>query len=86
MLRLAVATNAETYERMREPLADRGIEADAIETAERSIHVTGDDENGAGQFGDSFDVGFVFPPRLAGTRTRRRRSRRTDLPHSHRRR
>ena len=65
MLRLAVATNAETYDRMREPLADRGVEADVIETAERSIHVTGDDENGAGQFGDFFDVGFVFPPRLA---------------------
>lgn len=65
MLRLAVATSAETYERMQTPLADRGIEAEVIETAERSIHVTGDDENGAGQFGDSFDVGFVFPPRLA---------------------
>ena len=65
MLRLAVATSAETYERMQTPLADRGIEAKVIETAERSIRVTGDDENGAGQFGDSFDVGFVFPPRLA---------------------
>ncbi|PSP55638.1 alpha-L-glutamate ligase [Halobacteriales archaeon QH_7_66_37] len=65
MLRLAVATNAETYERMQTPLADRGIGAEVIETAERSIHVTGGDANGAGQFGDSFDVGFVFPPRLA---------------------
>ncbi|PSP86722.1 alpha-L-glutamate ligase [Halobacteriales archaeon QS_4_66_20] len=65
MLRLAVATNAETYERMQTPLADRGIEAEVIETAERSIHVTDGDANGAGQFGDSFDVGFVFPPRLA---------------------
>ena len=70
MLRLAVATNAETYERMQAPLADRGIEADAIETAERSIHVAaaagGDSsQNGAGQFGEAFDVGFVFPPRLA---------------------
>jgi len=65
MLRLAVATNAETYERMQTPLADRGIEAEVIETAERSINVTGGDVNGAGQFGDSFDVGFVFPPRLA---------------------
>ena len=70
MLRLAVATNAETYERMQAPLADRGIETDAIETAERSIHVAaaagGDSsQNGAGQFGEAFDVGFVFPPRLA---------------------
>ena len=70
MLRLAVATNAETYERMQAPLADRGIETDAIETAERSIRVAaaagGDSsQNGAGQFGEAFDVGFVFPPRLA---------------------
>ena len=70
MLRLAVATNAETYERMQAPLADRGIEADAIETAERSIRVAaaagGDSsQNRAGQFGEAFDVGFVFPPRLA---------------------
>jgi len=70
MLRLAVATDAETYERMQSPLADRGIEADAIETAERSVHVTGSaggdgSRVGAGQFDGVFDVGFVFPPRIA---------------------
>jgi ribosomal protein S6--L-glutamate ligase len=64
MLRLAVATDAETYERMQSPLADRGIEAEAIGTAERSVRVTGS-TSGAGQYGGAFDVGFVFPPRLA---------------------
>jgi ribosomal protein S6--L-glutamate ligase len=57
MLRLAVATNAETYERMAGPLSDRGIEASHIETAERSFRLTE-------QAYDSYDVGFVFPPRL----------------------
>jgi len=56
MLRLAVATNAETYERMREPLDERGIEATFVETAERTYAL--DEELGA------FDVGFVFPSRL----------------------
>ena len=32
MLRLAVATDAETLERTREPLADRGIEATYVPT------------------------------------------------------
>ena len=58
MLRLAVSTNAETFERIREPLADRGIEIDHLQAKERSIHLTG--RESAGQF----DVGFVFPGRL----------------------
>jgi len=57
MLRLAVATNAETYERMQDPLADRGIEAEYVPTAERTLSL--DTDVGP------FDVGFVFPPRLA---------------------
>jgi len=57
MLRLAVATDAETYARMQEPLAERGIDAEYVPTAERTIPL--DTEVGA------FDVGFVFPPRLA---------------------
>jgi ribosomal protein S6--L-glutamate ligase len=57
MLRLAVATDAETYERMQAPLADRGIEAEYVPTAERTILLDGD-------LGE-FDAGFVFPPRLA---------------------
>jgi len=57
MLRLAVATDAETYERMQGPLAERGIDAEYVPTAERTIPLDGD----LGKF----DVGFVFPPRLA---------------------
>jgi ribosomal protein S6--L-glutamate ligase len=57
MLRLAVATDAETYERMQEPLAGRGIDAAHVPTAERTIPL--DRELG------EFDAGFVFPPRLA---------------------
>ncbi len=60
MFRLAVATNAETYDRMQDPLADRGIEVGSIRTAERSIAVTD-----PGAFAGEFDAGFVFPPRLA---------------------
>jgi ribosomal protein S6--L-glutamate ligase len=56
MLRLAVATNAETYERIQAPLAERDVEAAFVETASRTY---GLDEN----VGD-FDVGFVFPSRL----------------------
>lgn len=65
MLRLAVATKAETYERMTQPLADRGIEAETVATAERSIRVTGSSASAGQQFDNRFDVGFVFPPRLA---------------------
>jgi ribosomal protein S6--L-glutamate ligase len=57
MLRLAVATNAETYERMQDPLAERGIDAAHVPTAERTVPLDAD-------LGD-FDAGFVFPPRLA---------------------
>jgi ribosomal protein S6--L-glutamate ligase len=57
MLRLAVATDEETYERMQSPLAERGIEATYLPTAERIIPLDADPPE--------FDVGFVFPPRLA---------------------
>ncbi len=57
MLRLAVATNKQTYERMQAPLAQRGIEAEYVPTAERTIPLDAD-------LGE-FDAGFVFPPRLA---------------------
>jgi len=57
MLRLAVTTRAETHERMQEPLAERSIAVEHIPTAERTL--TPDTDLGA------FDVGFVFPPRLA---------------------
>jgi ribosomal protein S6--L-glutamate ligase len=59
MLRLAVATSAETYERMQEPLADRDITVEYVQTTERTFAL---DESLAA---DAFDVGFVFPPRIA---------------------
>ena len=57
MLRLAVTTDAETLARIRDPLAERGIECEFVPTSERTLPLT--DDLG------SFDVGFVFPPRLA---------------------
>lgn len=66
MLRLAVATNAETYERLQEPLATRGIDAQYIQTGERAIQLSdGSDAYTTADDGAAFDVGFVFPPRLA---------------------
>ncbi len=60
MLRLGVATDAETLARVREPLAERGIEAVHLPTAERTVDLTAPDA----AFPD-VDVGFVYPPRLA---------------------
>jgi ribosomal protein S6--L-glutamate ligase len=58
MLRLAVATNAETLEQIAEPLSNRGIEAVHVPTTERVQPL---DEPLAKS---SFDVGFVYPSRL----------------------
>jgi ribosomal protein S6--L-glutamate ligase len=57
MLRLAVATNKQTYERMQAPLEARDIDAVYVPSSERTIPL--DEELG------EFDAGFVFPPRLA---------------------
>jgi ribosomal protein S6--L-glutamate ligase len=60
MLRLGVATDAETLARVREPLAERDIEAVHLPTAERTVDLTAP--------GDAYpdvNVGFVYPPRLA---------------------
>ena len=57
MLRLAVATDAETLERIRDPLAERGIEAAHLPTRGRAQPL---DELP----GEPVDVGFVYPPRL----------------------
>lgn len=57
MLDLAVATAAETLERMRDPLADRGIRAEHVQSRERTFPLS------SLAFG-SFDVGFVYPPRV----------------------
>jgi ribosomal protein S6--L-glutamate ligase len=57
MLRLAVATQEETFERMRDPLADRGVRVVALRAKERSIRLS---EPAL----PDVDVGFVFPSRL----------------------
>ncbi len=58
MLRLAVATNAETLARIEEPLAERGIEAKYVPTTERAQPLSEPLAE------ERFDVGFVYPPRL----------------------
>jgi ribosomal protein S6--L-glutamate ligase len=61
MLRLAVTTRAETFDRLRDPLAERGIEVGHLPAEGRTIDL---DSPPA----DDFDVGFVFPSRTpAGT-------------------
>ena len=57
MLRLAVATDAETLDRIRGPLSDRGIEAVHVPTEGRVQPLSEPPAGGA------FDVGFVYPPR-----------------------
>ncbi len=59
MLRLAVTTRAETYRRLRDPLADRGIAVEHVRPTERVFRVTD-----PGDEFDGFDVGYVFPGRL----------------------
>jgi len=58
MLTLAVATRAETFERIRDPLGERGIDVRHVESRERTIPLADD------PFGVDADVGFVYPPRL----------------------
>lgn len=66
MLRMAVATDAETLRRIGPPLAEREIEVEYVPTRERtlalqeSIRPDGVTEKPM----EPFDVGFVFPPRL----------------------
>ncbi|GAA0666273.1 RimK family alpha-L-glutamate ligase [Natronoarchaeum mannanilyticum] len=60
MLTLAVANRAETFERMAEPLAERGIEARHCRVSERTVSLTGERPWSP----DEFDVGFVFPGRM----------------------
>jgi ribosomal protein S6--L-glutamate ligase len=54
---MAVTTDAETLSRVRDPLRERGVVAEYVPTSERTVALDG-------SLG-SFDVGFVFPPRLA---------------------
>ncbi|RAW47146.1 RimK family alpha-L-glutamate ligase [Halorubrum sp. 48-1-W] len=58
-----MTTAAETYERVREPLAERGIDVDHVRAKERAFRLDGaDDDTEVGAEG--FDVGFVYPSRL----------------------
>lgn len=56
-----MTTDAETFERIREPLEDRGIVVEHVQAKERSLRVSGDDLKA--EF-DGFDVGFVYPSRM----------------------
>jgi len=58
MLRLAVATDAETLERIHDPLSDRGIEATYVPTTGRTQPLSEPFAD------DPFDVGFVYPSRI----------------------
>jgi len=61
MRRLAVANREETFERMADPLAERGIEVVHVPVRERTIDLAGEDLPAA-------DAGFVFPGRtMEGT-------------------
>jgi ribosomal protein S6--L-glutamate ligase len=64
MLRLAVANRAESFERVCDPLAERGIEVVHVPVTERTVDLTGD--RGIADVDeplDSFDAGFVYPGR-----------------------
>lgn len=76
MLRLAVASRAETFDRIRDPLAERGIEVAHLRAKERAIRLTGEAaepvtdpavDSAADPAADpvtDFDAGFVYPSRL----------------------
>lgn len=59
MLRLAMTTRVETFERIREPLAERDIAVEHVPTDERTVSLTA-----PGDEWDDFDVGFVYPSRM----------------------
>jgi ribosomal protein S6--L-glutamate ligase len=56
MLRLAVTTKSETFERMREPLAARGIDVGHLRAKQFALDLSTPPA-------DEFDVGFVYPSR-----------------------
>ncbi|MDR5673332.1 Glutathione synthase/glutaminyl transferase/alpha-L-glutamate ligase [Halalkaliarchaeum sp. AArc-CO] len=60
MLRLAVATKRETFDRIGEPLGDRGIAVEHVPCESRVFDVSEGDSH---RF-EGFDVGFVYPSRL----------------------
>ncbi|WP_247003741.1 ATP-grasp domain-containing protein [Halosolutus gelatinilyticus] len=60
MIDLAVANKKETFRRMRDPLADRGIRVHHVPVSERVMPL-GED---APWSTDEYDAGFVYPGRL----------------------
>lgn len=63
VLGLAVATRAESYERLVDPLAERGIEAVHVRTRERTLPITDPGPARSALSAADVDVGYVFPPR-----------------------
>ncbi|MGZ0747438.1 ATP-grasp domain-containing protein [Haloparvum sp. AD34] len=67
MLRLAMSSHAETFERVRDPLAERGIEVAHLQPKERALRLTDDpdtDRRADPADAADYDVGFVYPSRL----------------------
>ncbi|MFA9428286.1 RimK family alpha-L-glutamate ligase [Natronorubrum sp. A-ect3] len=60
MLTLAVANNTETFQRMREPLAERDIQAQYVPVSERVVSLGSDTPWEPAEY----DVGYVYPGRL----------------------
>ncbi|MDJ1431401.1 RimK family alpha-L-glutamate ligase [Halostagnicola sp. A-GB9-2] len=60
MIDLAVANNQETFQRMGDPLEERGIRAHHVPVRERTVPIGAD----APWSADEYDVGFVYPGRL----------------------
>ncbi|GAB3667327.1 ATP-grasp domain-containing protein [Halopiger thermotolerans] len=59
MIDLAVANDQETFQRMGEPLAERGIRVHHVPASERVVDLTAPPWEP-----DEYDVGFVYPGRL----------------------
>ena len=59
MIDLAVANDQETFRRMREPLAERGIRVHHVPASERVVDLTDPPWEP-----DEYDAGFVYPGRL----------------------
>ncbi|SDK41042.1 ATP-grasp domain-containing protein [Natronorubrum texcoconense] len=60
MINLAVANDQETFQRMRDPLEERGIRVHHVPASERVVPL-GED---APWSPDEYDVGYVYPGRL----------------------
>ncbi|SIS14386.1 ATP-grasp domain-containing protein [Natronorubrum thiooxidans] len=60
MIELAVANDQETFQRMRDPLAERGVRAQHVPVSERVVALGAD----APWSPEEYDVGYVYPGRL----------------------